>query len=138
MMATSTQENHKNHALHNEKVYQFLKQKKEFIDWRVTTSFYASLHFVEFKLFPLTTTFAGKKETFQSIEEFRNFFGEKSKHAARVRAVKDHLKECRTEYKELFDLSMTSRYRHYKFDEPGLVDSKIERCLLKIKESCLK
>jgi hypothetical protein len=136
-MATSSQENHKAHALHNEDVYRFLKEEKEFIDWRVTTAFYASLHFVEHKLFPLTTTFAGKENSFESIEEYRNFFGKRSKHQARIHAVKNNIKRCHTGYKELFDLSMQARYRKYHFSNFNRVDQKIERCLNNIKQACL-
>ena len=136
-MAISSQENHKAHALHNENVYQFLKKEPEFIDWRVTTAFYAALHFVEHKLFPLATTFAGKDETFKTIEEYRDFFSKRSKHQARVHAVKNNIKPCRTEYKVLFDLSMQARYRRYKFSNSRQVDKKIERCLTAIKKACL-
>jgi hypothetical protein len=65
-----------------------------------------------------------KKEIFESIEEYRNFFGKRSKHQARVHAVKNNIKECRTEYKELFDLSMQARYRSYQFSKPDWVDKK--------------
>ncbi len=136
-MATSSHGNHKAHALHNEKAYQFLKKKAEFIDWRVTTAFYAALHFVEHKLFPLTVTFAGKEQSFRSIEEYRNFYGKRSKHQARIHAVKNNIKGCRTEYKELFDLSMQARYRNYQFDNSKRVDRKIERCLTGIKKACI-
>lgn len=135
-MATSSQESHKAHALHNEQVYQFLKKKAEFIDWRVTTAFYTALHFVESKLFPLTTKFAGKENSFRSIEEYRNFYGKRSKHQARIHAVKNNIKGCRTEYKELFDLSMQARYRDYQFNNAEQVDRKIERCLVRIKKAC--
>lgn len=137
MMGTSSQENHKDQALHNEDVYNFLKQRKDFIDWRVTTAFYAALQFVEHKLFPLITSFAGKEETFNNIEEYRDFYGKRSKHVARVHAVKTNIKSCRAEYKDLFDLSMNARYRQYKFDNPEQVDKKIDRCLAKIKKACL-
>lgn len=136
-MATSSQGNHKEHALHNENVYEFLKQEDGFIDWRVTTAFYSSLHFVEHKLFPLTSTFAGKKETFHSIEEYRTFYSRRSKHEARVHAVKNHLKVCRAQYKQLFDLSMLARYKQYKFSEANKVDKHIEQCLQKIKQVCI-
>lgn len=98
-MATSSQENHKAHALHNEDVYRFLKEEKEFIDWRVTTAFYASLHFVEHKLFPLTTTFAGKENSFESIEEYRNFFGKRSKHQAASMRSRITLKDATPDIK---------------------------------------
>ena len=136
-MDTSTQERHKKHALHNEEVYIFLKQRKDFIDWRITTAFYAALHFVEYKLFPLTITFAGKNKTLRSVEDYKEFFSIRSKHLARVHAVKNHINTCRAEFKDLFDFSMNARYRHYKFSNINQIDVKIEYSLKKIKKACI-
>lgn len=137
-MATDTSGNHhREHAEHNEEVFNYLRQDLNYIDWVITTAFYAALHYVEFSVFPLKLNFAGKPKEFKNLEEYHDFIGKKGKHQTRLKIVKDELSACRRFYEELFSLCMTARYHDYKFNNPKQIEKRVEKCLSKVKKTCI-
>lgn len=137
-MATNSSENHhKDHAIHNEEVYNYLRKNLDYIDWVITVAFYTALHYVENEIFPCVIKIGGKDKEFDSLEEYHDYFGGgRSLHATRKKAVKEKLPTCRSAYEGLFNLCMTARYHQYKYDEPQKIDRIVEKWLHKIRKAC--
>ncbi len=110
MDTTSSGNHHREHAEHNEEVYNYLRQNLDYIDWVITCAFYTALHYIEYKIFPCEIIIGGKKQQIGSIEEYHNFWGGRSTHASRIKAVKEKLPACRRSYEQLHNLCMTARY----------------------------
>lgn len=110
------------HALHNEEVCRYIAEREEFGDWVITTAFYAALHWMNYKLFPFSFTDpdTGGTVNFRSLDEYRFYaFGNRkpveSKHHTLLRLVKHSCPpEIASEYRRLFDMCMTARYRNYR------------------------
>ena len=104
-------------ALHNEQACLFIDTNGSFNDWVVTTAFYAAIHFVKYKIFPLTIH-EGKIEI---IDSFEQYFGKyynphDSKHAAILKLVKVECIHISLEYRELKDICWGTRYTDYRVD----------------------
>ena len=104
------------HAAHNEAACDLLNTSGAFPDWVITTAFYAALHLVYEKLFPLTE----KGATFNSFDQYyasgyaRKGPADKlSKHEATVDLVKSHLPAIASYYRLLKDSCHNARYRNY-------------------------
>jgi hypothetical protein len=98
------------HSEHNQSLSDKLYSERIYFDWVITTAFYSVIHAVDDKLLPITIN--GK--TCNAIEEVRNAYCMKGRHAARERLVTDNLSQIRTKYKWLDDKSRYSRYTTYK------------------------
>ena len=133
---TSGNNHHREHARHNKKVYDHLRDELEYIDWIITTAFYTTLHFVEYKIYPFTIKIGSQKHKFESTSEYKPYSGKRSKHGAKIKAVKNNLSSCKVAYKELFDLSMTARYHQYQFENPERVDKMVNKWLSHIIKEC--
>ena len=71
------------HALHNESACNYLSLREDMSDWVITTSFYASLHFLAFKIFPFNVpALGGKTTSIESVDHYYNYNNtkKKSKH----------------------------------------------------------
>jgi len=124
------------HGEHNEELCDhLLGLEKRFNDWVVTTAFYACIHFVESKLFPLTN---GDKD-FESFNAYCDFQHNEnnsklSKHALKAQLVKIYLPAINTQYRMLKDACMNSRYTDYQVS-----DNKAQSCrdtMKVIKRNC--
>ncbi|MFW5805138.1 MAG: hypothetical protein ACOCVX_01290 [Bacteroidales bacterium] len=109
-----------------------LLEGRIYYDWVVTTAFYSAIHAVDDKLMPLNINGYECKE----IEQVRNAYNMKGRHAARERLVTEKLREIRSKYKWLDDKSRYSRYTTYKVT-PSEAD-KAKQLLDKIIEACTK
>lgn len=92
MASHTSGQHHREHAQHNLEVYKYLRKDLKFIDWIITTAFYSALHFIEYQVFPFTIEIGGKKQSFNSIGEYTQYSGKRSKHASRKKAF---IKNCR-------------------------------------------
>ena len=107
----------KGHAAHNEAACDLLHAASEFPDWVVTTAFYAAMHAVYERLFPLKTEGASHA-TFDAW--FSQHFSRRTghdrptKHEATVDLVKKHLPSVASNYRLLKDSCFNARYRNYK------------------------
>ena len=71
------------HASHNLKAHNFIKESAEFPDWEITTAFYCSLKFFEGSLFPDSYLHPGKedegeKRDFISYNEYKQVFSRRN------------------------------------------------------------
>ena len=69
-MATSSESF--SHGVHNEKACDLLELTHNFPDWTITTAFYASLHFVTSKIFPLKYKVKDIKMELKILRIFKN------------------------------------------------------------------
>lgn len=106
----------KQHAEHNESLCYKIIPLNDYDDWVVTTAFYACIHFVEHKLFPLT-------ENGTSYVTFNKYYNDTiiatgkrgvSKHTLKMELVKIYLPTVGSHYKRLMDNCLTARYNNYR------------------------
>ncbi len=124
------------YAKHNEKACRYLDKKQEFTDWVITTAFYAALHFVRYKIFPITRTLGGKKVKFN---DFENYYRSNnplnvSKHLLLSDLVQELHPTIAVDYDKLKDISWTARYNNYKYSREVSNDAKSR--LEKIRNYC--
>ena len=104
------------HARHNEAVSNKLHDAGGFGDWVITTAFYAALHFVKAKLFPLQ--YVHPQDGAQVYPTFESFYGTglilKGKHDTLYCLVKKQCPQIAPEYRQLLDTCLTSRYFDYE------------------------
>jgi hypothetical protein len=106
----------KGHAAHNEAACDLLNTAGAFPDWVMTTAFYAAMHLVYERLFPLETQDA-------TYANFEGYYAQKyarkaapdkpTKHDATVDLVKAHLPAVASNYRLLKDACHNARYRNY-------------------------
>lgn len=112
----------RNHAIHNEEVCRYIAEREEFGDWVITTAFYAALHWMNYKLFPFSFTDHDTEESvhFRSLDQYRSYAFDnrkpiESKHHTLLRLARTFCpSEIASEYRRLFDMCMTARYRNYR------------------------
>ncbi|WP_322928808.1 hypothetical protein [Arenibacter sp. GZD-96] len=117
------------HASHNLRAHNFVKQSGEFPDWEITTAFYSCLKFFEGSLFPETYLHPGKEDTgekreFQSYNEYKQVFSrfcQGTPHDIMKRFVKHNTNlHIWNSYNDLYDLCHNSRYKNYQIDPRDL------------------
>lgn len=134
-------EKSKNHALHNEKVCDYLAKELDYSDWVITTAFYSSLHFISYKVFPFTHQLAKKQNVrINSFEQYHSMLNlSKSRMGRHERFVKLVEHKCpkyiANKYSRLLELSFTARYADYSYDAD--VVKEVLNSLISIKEYCL-
>jgi len=125
------------YAKHNEKACKYLDKKPEFTDWVITTAFYSALHYVRYKIFPISiTSRTGKK---LKINDFENYFRVNnpmglSKHSLLSNLVEEKHVEIADDYNKLRDISWSARYSNYKY--PREVSNDAKKRLDNIKKYC--
>lgn len=117
------------HASHNLKAHNFIKQSEEFPDWEITTAFYCSLKFFEGSLFPDTYLHPGKEEggekrDFRTYNEYKQVFSrfcQGTPHDIMKRFVRYNTTgDIWNSYNDLYDLCHNSRYKNYQIDSRDL------------------
>jgi hypothetical protein len=108
------------HALHNEACCNFLKADGLYLDWVVTTAFYAALHFLKHKAFPLNED----GQTHADFDSYCNYLKKRHHinstihpHEVLRSLAERRFPKITVEYENLFDLCRTARYHNYKLDE---------------------
>ncbi|MDR0863554.1 MAG: hypothetical protein LBO74_01305 [Candidatus Symbiothrix sp.] len=125
------------HAIHNEKVCNYLDRKPEFVDWIITTAFYSSLHYIRHKILPYVyEDKSGNIKTYDDFESlFNNFKKEgEGRHGFQKRFVEENMTEIRFEYQKLHELCQNARYYNYKFQREDSI--KAREYLQIIKKNC--
>lgn len=118
--------NRRQHGLHNKKACDILVNSGDnsMNDWIVTTSFYASLHFVHHHIFPLPSL----KRLYQDFDAYYNSehpYQDLTKHTVTKNLVADHLPEISNKYNWLFKECFNARYRNYSV-HPSVATKAIE------------
>jgi len=125
------------HAKHNEEVCNYLSKNPDYADWVITTAFYAALHYVSYKIFPLTEKRGNGNITYQTFDSYANQSHYASKkHKALTDLVQNHCPSVLDRYNQLKDLSWTARYKKYKQTEPLAKLS--QKRMEEIRDYCLK
>ena len=125
---------------HNKSACEHLAKVTDFPDWIITTAFYAAIHYVDSKVFPLTID-GRQKITFSCLESYYNYQRNydtqmPSKHEFRLDIAQAHLDpEILARFKRLYDASFTARYRDYQELDFKKAQGFYED-LCKIKEYC--
>lgn len=60
------------HASHNLRAHQYIKDNGNFLDWEITTAFYTALKFFEGALFPGNFLHPGKEDS-QDYKDFKSY-----------------------------------------------------------------
>lgn len=122
------------HAEHNEKACQLLFKTNEFNDWVVTTAFYSSLHYVNFKLFPLTKD----ENKYENLSQYYKTLQlpRPALHNVTIELVSTYIKHISSFYRWLYDTCRTARYHNYKVDDQTAKMAIL--CLNNIKNACIK
>lgn len=103
------------HAQHNEAVCNHLHLDPAYADWVITTAFYASLHYVQYKMFPLNEVVNGVPITYPTFQSYNmTSVNNAKKHKDLSLLIKKHCSPIRSRYDMLKDLSWTARYKNYK------------------------
>ncbi|MCD4705772.1 hypothetical protein K8R61_01695 [bacterium] len=126
------------YAEHNWKTCKYLDRKPEFADWVITTAFYSALHYVRYKIFPITIERANKRIEIKDFEIYfrtNNPFG-LSKHSLLSNLVEEKHSKIANDYNKLRDISWSARYSNYKY--PREISNDAKKRLQKIKEYCTK
>ena len=106
----------KGHAAHNEAACDLLHKSADFPDWVITTAFYAAMHGIYERLFPLkvgSTTYASFDIYFGQRFPRGPGQGRGTKHEATVDLVRQHLPHVASNYRLLKDACFNARYRNY-------------------------
>jgi hypothetical protein len=126
------------HGEHNERVCDLLAlQDPPFPDWVITTAFYASLHFVTSKIFPISYPVKDSPNiTFRNIAEWQRFknYSSNKRHELIKNLVGEHCSVIASEYEWLLSSSMNSRYHSYS--HPPEIVNKARDYMKKIKRYC--
>jgi hypothetical protein len=118
----------KAHASHNEDACKFLHNEGNYCDWVVTTAFYSALHFLQHEIFPTKI----KGIDYVNFDKYYNghYAGganKPSKHISTINLIKSELGDTASaNYRWLYDLCMTARYRDYK-THPFIADESVKR-----------
>jgi hypothetical protein len=126
-----------NQAEHNQDACLKLDTVGCFPDWVVTTAFYSAVHYIQYKLFPLTGHDGTKlvmHQTFIDYNETVNPHNSKSRHNIMLMLVKHHAKNIEPEYRALYDNCLTARYSDYRISPDVATMSKED--LASIKSYC--
>ncbi len=125
------------YALHNEKTCKYLDRKPDFADWVITTAFYSALHFVRFKIFPVTIQKNNKNIEIPDFESYYRINNplNLSKHALLSSLVEEFHAEIANDYNKLRDISWSARYNNYKYSRD--ISNVAKKRLDKIKSYCM-
>lgn len=110
------------HASHNLKTHNFLKESGDFPDWEITTAFYTSLKFIEGALFPHEYKHPNTEEIteFQTYNKYKSTYGRfksGSPHDVMKFFVKKNLDEnIWISYEDLYSICHSSRYKNYNVE----------------------
>ncbi len=108
-----------------------------FADWAVTTAFYSSVHYVQYKLFPMADHNGSKMVMYQTFSDYNTAFNPhnvQSRHTVMLNLVKKHAKNIEPEYRMLYDNCLTARYSDYRVSTAVALLSKEN--LVAIKSYC--
>ncbi len=124
-----------NHALHNESASALLTQTGGFDDWAVTTAFYAAVHFVEQKIFPMPRVGGSRKNPILGVEAYKSHRGKvEGCHTLRLDLVEQKLPAIAGSFQRLYEQSINARYYDYQMDPRDASDA--QRKLRSIKTMC--
>jgi hypothetical protein len=102
-------------------------------DWVVTTAFYASIHYIDHKMFPIKDN-NGEILYNDILHAKAKLRRQEPPHATRKRLVSMYLDTVSSAYNFLYDACMFARYKSYKV-KPWRV-AKAKRSLDEIKKYC--
>lgn len=106
------------HARHNDQALKYMDKKPDYLDWVITMCFYSSLHYVRYKLFPMSVkTDDGKRFVIQTFDKYcHNQRRGESAHKVLNELVERDLPDINYEYSDLYSICRTARYTNYKAD----------------------
>lgn len=111
------------HALRNESACDYLNQSGDFPDWVITTAFYSALHFIRYKIFPITID----EESFETLDEYTkrstDKYGKSAHSLLRKLLNKKFKKNLAAPYSELFDSCHNARYCNYNVEKEEVANA---------------
>lgn len=108
------------HASHNAEVCDYLCKNVEYADWVVVTAFYAALHFLDYKIFPIKAKSEDGKHNIKisSIDEYKNITRDmRQPHPIRVELVSQHCTQVSASFRWLKSQAHTVRYLNYQLPD---------------------
>lgn len=103
---------HLSHARHNEQACKhLLGAEGSFLDWVLTTAFYAAVHYVRHSIFPLERN----GHTYVSLVDYCYRTGNSESHSTVNGLVAEEMPDkIAGRYLRLYQLSRTARYNEYQ------------------------
>ena len=102
------------HAEHNLKLANKLLEEGEFLDWVVTSSFYAAIHYCRYKLFPLEDKNTPGTSLCDNFDQFTYENRLNGKHQVLADLIRINLdRDLYLKFKILKSSAMTSRYSNH-------------------------
>lgn len=106
-------DNHVEHAVHNEKVCNYLKRHEAYSDWVVIVAFYSAMHYVRHLMVPQEIG-GVVYDDFEEIYQRKKLFGE-GRHGFQKAYVLANHREIHFQYRRLHEMSEMARYQNYDF-----------------------
>ena len=123
--------NHIDHALHNEKVCNFISKKEDYGDWIITTAFYSAIHYVRYLMLPVNLKNGTEINCFEALFNIQRGSVE-GRHGFQNRYVTTKITEIAIEYKQLHDWCNQARY--FEYNQPRVLSKQAKENLLTIKK----
>ncbi len=123
--------NHIDHALHNEKVCNFISKKEDYGDWIITTAFYSAIHYVRYLMIPSTLSDGTVINCFEALFNSQRGASE-GRHGFQNRYVTTNITVIAIEYKQLHDWCNQARY--FEYNQPRVLAQQAKDNLHKIKK----
>ncbi len=126
------------HAKHDEDTALLVHSLKKSNKWTVVISFYSALHYLRYKLFPLTQITGGVTTIYDSLDDYYSKLpaGKRGMHHVMVALTWLMLPSIAAKYNWLFHTATTARYTNDEIDDRAS-DQAIKN-LAVIKKECLK
>jgi hypothetical protein len=123
--------NHIDHALHNEKVCNYISSKADFGDWIITTAFYWAIHYVRYFMIPVILPDGTTIDCFESLFNNKKCSSE-GRHGFQNRYVTTNITAIAIEYKQLHDWCNQARY--FEYNQPRALAQQAKDNLKAIKK----
>lgn len=114
------------HAVHNEEVCCYLEEKPGFGDWVMTTAFYSALHWLQYRIFPLTMQDGTVIDSFDSYKIWSDRNGGLiSSHHILIELASRHHSEIASRYRRLYSACLDVRYKDFQ-PAPSIVRTSVK------------
>ena len=101
------------HANHNFALYKELINLKKYDDWVITVAFYAALHYIDHKIFPIQESSNPNNKTYPNFNKYYTEHRFSSQHNVRSDLVRTLLPNIFPYFEILKTAARESRYEDY-------------------------
>jgi hypothetical protein len=118
------------HANRNTELCDKLLTEGVYLDWVITTAFYAAMHYIDSKIYP--TNYNGNEyKDFYSYYESECKKSNINKHSAKKKLFTNHNSDLGEKYKYLYDACQSARYEKYNVSSGAAIHARKKLDLIK-------